>query len=696
MKKMKRRTICLSLCLASFFVAAIVTRPANTFAVTEERVEETAVTAPVTQEEKKEVVKSVQSVFEDKTVQVCETLYNLDGSADYISVEFENGGYAVFAKRTMEMMEYSPEGSLPYEDTASKKYYAGPANYLQKEGGAFLDVMSGEKLEISAEEAVTFSKQVRETLVEQKISDLKLGTYEGTAEDVFGSIPTMPASAPELDRDNLITPTGGTDGLIPNYRYFFAEPTIGDNSEGLVAGKGNTGTCGPVAAQLLLSYNNYYNDRRIIPDRYLNGYDDTTNSVTDKSKNPNYCTDPMSMTSDTLGTRSEPTGENSFYSKMVTTIMKPNTRGASNKEVYTGIDAYLRERLPDKGHSMEFVELSIGSLGSLVIRTEIAAGRPIIVSIDKRLNGSSNHDVVAYGCQSYTYPTGEGTYDGYVVHYGHKGTGKNRVWINSSWCDGYISLKINHTHYYDEVGTIAAIGKTECKCVTCGHRTYADSVISLLAGEACVERQVPLTAGVFNDDIEYYLSFQTSGNKMIQTFGRLGAGIYLYDSNHNYLASNFDSGYEVNSILNYNFQADTQYCLHILPDNTPRATDVLKVVIAPTQTVYSSYDDFPNMGGNMHVYESIDLNSTYLTTIKPNASGKYAITVFNRQNRVYGTCLYIIDPVTGQSTYVDSGADTQTYTTIALMAYRPYFVVVGFSNVATQSGDFSIQIVKTT
>ena len=49
-----------------------------------------------------------------------------------------------------------------------------------------------------------------------------------------------------------------TDGnYIPNYRYFLLEPEHGENE---------TGTCGAVAAQLMLSYHNYYSDRRIIAD----------------------------------------------------------------------------------------------------------------------------------------------------------------------------------------------------------------------------------------------------------------------------------------------------------------------------------------------------------------------------------------------------------------------------------------------
>ena len=83
--------------------------------------------------EYKAVVDSfVEPIFGDRIISSCEYIYNLDNSADYIYVEFENGGYAIYAKQTMEMLEYSLQDSLPYTDSNASKYYAGPANYFYK------------------------------------------------------------------------------------------------------------------------------------------------------------------------------------------------------------------------------------------------------------------------------------------------------------------------------------------------------------------------------------------------------------------------------------------------------------------------------------------------------------------------------------------------------------------------------------
>ena len=45
------------------------------------------------------------SIFANKSISNAKYICNLDDSADYIYVEFENGGYVVFARETMEMME---------------------------------------------------------------------------------------------------------------------------------------------------------------------------------------------------------------------------------------------------------------------------------------------------------------------------------------------------------------------------------------------------------------------------------------------------------------------------------------------------------------------------------------------------------------------------------------------------------------
>lgn len=68
--------------------------------------------------------------------------FNLDDSDDYLYVEFETGGYAVFFKENMEMLEYSPTKGFPTSN--EKIYYCGPNNVFVKNDKCFKNVLTNE------------------------------------------------------------------------------------------------------------------------------------------------------------------------------------------------------------------------------------------------------------------------------------------------------------------------------------------------------------------------------------------------------------------------------------------------------------------------------------------------------------------------------------------------------------------------
>ena len=211
----------------------------------------------------------VQSVFENQDISSCEYLYNLDDSADYIYVEFEKGGYALLTYQTMELMEYSLQGKLPYSDNLSKKYYAGPSNYLYKNDNQFVNAITGEKIAINKSDINQYANNIRTNIINtstfnyglndsakyltNNLSDLYAYKYDNNSDDKD--------LAPDIDSGNLINPPQVRSTLIPNSNYFTINPTHGRNFGNETYGNGNTGTCGPVAAQILLGYNNYYNDK---------------------------------------------------------------------------------------------------------------------------------------------------------------------------------------------------------------------------------------------------------------------------------------------------------------------------------------------------------------------------------------------------------------------------------------------------
>ena len=100
-------------------------------------------------------------LFGDVNIKSCEYFYNLDDSADYIYVEFDNAGYAIFLKETMELLEYSAQGQLNYPETVAAKYYGGPSTYMVKEDDCFVDIMSQKTLYIAEEVAQKYASDVR-------------------------------------------------------------------------------------------------------------------------------------------------------------------------------------------------------------------------------------------------------------------------------------------------------------------------------------------------------------------------------------------------------------------------------------------------------------------------------------------------------------------------------------------------------
>lgn len=638
----------------------------------------------------------VEPIFEDREIAKCEYLYNLDDSADYVYIEFVDQGYAVYAKDTMELLEYSLQGISPYKFSNSKKYYAGPSNYLHKNKNHFFDINSGEKLNIEEKDIKSVSKKFRENINKSNRTEynIQIYDYSDKSNTMQDKISEMKFSAKKKDDENLIVASTTSGYLIPNYGYFITRPTIGENYDEEKYGNGNSGTCGPIAAQLILGYHNYYSDRRIIEDRFLNGYDDETGTVTVPSRNPNYCYDPMLMSSFTLGTRSEATGTNSFYNEMITKIMQPNASSSNIYEVKEGIEKYLKERLSATEYKVAYKVNSsaFSAIDSSFIKSELDAGRPVIINMSVLL-GATNHYVVGYGYQDYTYSDESGTFEGYVVHYGWQGAEKNCVWINSAWCYGYVSLKINHTHNYIAFGTITGTDRTEYRCSSCGHRT--DAAINMTARDRYVERvaTIPQNEYTYKD---YYVTFDTAGYKLFQTFGNKDVKLFLYDTEYNELANNDDSGHSLNAMFNYKVEKSKPYILRVKFFSNSTTGNV-KIGITPASETYSTYEKiltFKNKQVSLSF--TTTLNTTKVITFTPTESGTYTIKTLYAGETKLDSYLYFIDPsTTSLCLYNDDGAgNLQASITSNLIANKTYFIVVSTYDITSQKGTIRLDIRK--
>ena len=420
----------------------------------------------------------IVELFGEKTILNADYLYNFDDEEIFIYSEFLEGGYCIISKDGETILEYSLNGSGPYVGV-EKKYYCGPTYYFNKvKNNIYYNNYNSETVILTNEEEKLINDNLELTINLLSTSNTaEIKNINFTYSNPSGN------STPSLDEEGIInaTITSASDTkYINNYKYFLSSPGHGVNS---------TGTCGAVAAQLMLSYHNYYSDRRIISANYLNG--GWNNSLGDGNifnylnydnpeENPNACSNPEIMNWHTLGsTGINETDSNTYFNYLVSKI----PASATTNQVKNGIIAALDEKNEELVNDISYdIDSHFGVLFSSVneqnIKNEIDANRPALILMQEYLGGW-NHYVVAYGYQNIISPTNGEEYSGFITHFGHSTqysqSYRINVWINSSWCYSYISMRINHTHNYSiKINNIIDNSKIEIRCEECGHRILDD------------------------------------------------------------------------------------------------------------------------------------------------------------------------------------------------------------------------------
>ena len=443
-------------------------------------------------EDTNKTAQALSNLFLKKEVDDMGYMFNYDDSVDFIYADFKgSSGYIIFAEETLEILEYTTNGDFPYVDDEDKKYYGGPGAYLTKRGNMFIDAITNEFFTLSENDAIAYAQITRqmfsinrkskiegEILYEQQKMQLQ-SRMSQVFSKTTSNTKTSEFQVPALDEDNWISPTDGAT-YIANSDYFL---TAG---QAPMHGYNSNGTCTAVATQLMLSYNNYYNDRRIIAPEHLYGgwningngdrFDHTNYSYPDRS--PDVSPNPKSMTSWTLGANQE--HHDLLVSCGVTGFL-------------SDADDNLRNYLSGRGVNFTVTEKhtylnNYYTIDSKDILTEINEGRPLVLATSQSLNGTPydgqrefNHAVIAYGYQTFAAYAESGNlnnYLGYIVHMGwdNNGTGSNiNVWTNSDWYYSYMSLQINHTHtYIIDTGNNHNNTHREVRCSECGHRELVD------------------------------------------------------------------------------------------------------------------------------------------------------------------------------------------------------------------------------
>lgn len=385
-------------------------------------------------------------------------LKSLDGENDYIIATGQDKGYVIFTRKDMQIVEYSAEGSSPFGNlNKSDSYYGGPANYFTKKDGEIENINTKER--INKEHLKTISDNLREKTSAKRIDKVEeekeidvIKSNEVTAKSV--AKPNLNVSL--LSVDPGPTGTGSTDQgyvdideyqivsqrYIPNKEYFLLKPshTINGGTE-----------CTVVATQLLLGYNNWSNDGRLIDKSYLNG--------TEEQRKQIY--NPKGL------------GANDEFFNLLKSYMGDTSDGVSLTTAKRAIERYLdNNTVSDVEQNVElnFYDKNIDS----IIKSNVNQGYPIIVGMnvyrvktdtedanETETSGNDTskpkeievkpHSVVVYGYQ--TFRVNNVNIAGYIAHFGWGeksgdvyNTDCNNVWFNASWADDCLTFQTSHTH----------------------------------------------------------------------------------------------------------------------------------------------------------------------------------------------------------------------------------------------------------
>jgi len=203
-----------------------------------------------------------------------QVLYSLDKQPDFLLVNFRQQGYAVFCRLTGEPLQVNKHATSPFENVVGKPIYAGPHNYFvsnilannrsSRQFQTFYNILTNETIYI--ENANEVAVNIRENIIVQ--SGI-FGTYQSLVLEQL-RLSTVNNSLVEIQpfSDNKyrpdLRPIFPNATYIPNKNFFIARPQHAANDRTVHPQIPAQDACGVVAAQLVISYHNYFTDRRMI------------------------------------------------------------------------------------------------------------------------------------------------------------------------------------------------------------------------------------------------------------------------------------------------------------------------------------------------------------------------------------------------------------------------------------------------
>lgn len=169
----------------------------------------------------------------------------------------------------------------------------------------------------------------------------------------------------------------------------------------------------------------------------------------------------------------------------------------------------------------------------------------------------------------------------------------------------------------------------------------------------------------------------------------------LYDSNGNLLASDDDSGYGLNSLISYYFNANVEYIVRVHFYSSSQVGKI-KFTVTPARGALNSgassiqkYEDIYSVksytGYTWSTY--LEPNYTKAITFTPPSSGDYTFEITSNLD----TYIYVIDPRSTEWIIIDvnynddAGEGNNAKLTTALEANVPYLVIYSTYNLTSLS-----------
>ena len=380
----------------------------------------------------------------------------LDGVEDYIISQCATGGYAIFEKESMELIEYSGVGQSPYVGVETNNaYYGGPVNYFKGEHDKIENLNTGK---ISNKENVKeIANELKRKLKEDRGKQKEKAKKKTETNNLSSPGPT---GENVVDADSYIVKSRN---YISDYQFFVDNHEHGYNDKW-------DWSCMSVAAQLLLSYNNWAKDGRIITEQQIDGNEVFFLEGRDANRTKPYSNEMRGTTSTDLKFDEETSFYEILKGYINPTSFSDDTKpendnldnydlGATLYEGYVGILNYMQKYafsvLPDI--AIDYNEKQqLGSNHVInTLKNEITANRPAIASINTYETQSDGtvkvvgHAIVVYGYQTIRYNSQD--INGFIAHYGWRDRDTTNVWVNSSWFKGYLTFQTSHTHNNENV-----------------------------------------------------------------------------------------------------------------------------------------------------------------------------------------------------------------------------------------------------